>query len=131
MTAWLFTFLPSKAWLFEKIKTTTPINDCAVFRAQGIQYLNARELEHTEGARLWSQSNVELEDYVTSVDPGYARLVEETGISLFKTEEDGTKTYLSRAEFENNFQIHASAEIILRIGKSLNQAEACPCHINK
>lgn len=70
---------------------------------RGIQYLNARELEHTEGARLWSQSNVELENYVTSADPGYARLVEETGISLFKTEEDGTKTYLSRAEFENNF----------------------------
>lgn len=68
----------------------------------GIQYLDARELEHTEGQRRWAESSKALEDYVLNIDTGdYGKIVEETGISLFKTDQDGSTIYLSPVEFEN------------------------------
>jgi hypothetical protein len=76
----------------------------------GINYLTAREFEHTEGQRLQTEAYEALEDFVMAEDKGdFGELVEEvkakygTDLGLFRSNEDGPTSMLSEPEFIDAF----------------------------
>ena len=76
----------------------------------GINYLTAREFEHTEGQRLQTEAYEALEDFVMAEDKGdFGVLVEEvkaeygTDLNLFRPNADGTTSMLSESEFIDAF----------------------------
>ena len=82
-----------------------------LYRVQeGINYLNARELEHIEGQRLQTNSYEALKDFVMTADTGdFGEVVKEVkaeygiDLSLFQPNQDGTTSLLSESEFIDAF----------------------------